>query len=104
VAGTVRVFERWTKAGGGLDVSMHDDLYCDATLPDTAVPPGACFETKAFPMPFLFRYRITKAGRLIDALGRDLECDGSSNFIITSTGRLKIRGALSIGPIFATDS
>jgi hypothetical protein len=61
-------------------VSMHDELYCYATLPDTDVPPGACFETKAFPMPFLFRYRITKDGRLIDALGRDLECDGYLEF------------------------
>jgi hypothetical protein len=59
---------------------MHDELYCDATLPDSDVPPGACFETKAFAMPFLFQYRITKDGRLIDALGRDLECDGYLEF------------------------
>jgi hypothetical protein len=65
---------------GGLDVGMHDELYCDATLPDADVPPGTCFETKAFPAPFLFRYRITKAGRLIDALDRDLECDGYLEF------------------------
>jgi hypothetical protein len=61
-------------------VSMHDELYVDATLPDSDVPSGACFETKAFPAPFLFRYRITKAGRLIDALGRDLECSGYLEF------------------------
>ena len=29
---------------------------------------------------FLFRYRITKAGRLIDDCGRDLECDGYLEF------------------------
>jgi hypothetical protein len=59
---------------------MYDELFCDAELPDTDVPPGACFQTKAFPEPFLFRYRITKAGRLIDAYGRDLECDGYLEF------------------------
>lgn len=31
-------------------------------------------------MRFLFRYRITKAGRLIDACCRDLECDGYLEF------------------------
>jgi hypothetical protein len=61
-------------------VGIHDELYVEATLPDAAVPSGVLFETKAFPAPFLFRYRITKAGRLIDALGRDLECDGFLEF------------------------
>jgi hypothetical protein len=61
-------------------MGMHDELYCDAELPDDAVPAGAVFETKAFPYPFLYRYRITKAGRLIDALGRDLECEGYLEF------------------------
>jgi hypothetical protein len=61
-------------------MGMHDELYCDAELPDAAVPAGATFETKAFPHPFLYRYRITKVGRLIDAFGRDLECDGYLEF------------------------
>jgi hypothetical protein len=52
-------------------MGMHDELYCEAELPD-AVPAGTIFETTTFPHPFLYRYRITKAGRLIDACGRDL--------------------------------
>jgi hypothetical protein len=61
-------------------MGMHDELYCDAELPDADVPARTIFETTAFPEPFLFRYRITKAGRLIDARGRDLECDGYLEF------------------------
>jgi hypothetical protein len=61
-------------------MGMHDELYCDAELPDADVPAGAIFETKAFPHAFLFRYRITKAGRLIDACCRDLDCDGYLEF------------------------
>jgi hypothetical protein len=48
----------------------------------------AVFETKAFPYPFLYRYRITKAGRLIDACNRDLEC--------TWTGLWKLADGQSI--------
>jgi hypothetical protein len=66
------------KLGGTM--GMHDELYCDAELPDADAPAGAIFETTAFPEPFLFRYRITKAGRFIDACGRDLECDGYLEF------------------------
>jgi hypothetical protein len=62
-------------------MGMVDELYCDAQLPDEDVPAGAVFETKAFPYPFLYRYRITKAGRLIDACNRDLECDGYVDFV-----------------------
>jgi hypothetical protein len=40
-------------------------------------------------MPFLFRYRITKDGRLIDALGRDLECDGYLARLLSWPGRAK---------------
>jgi hypothetical protein len=61
-------------------MGMHDEVYCDAELPDADVPAGAIFETTAFPEPFLFRYRIANAGRLIDACGRDLECDGYLEF------------------------
>jgi len=45
-------------------------------LPDAALPAGSCFETKAFPEARLSRYRITKEGRLIDSVGRDLEVEG----------------------------
>jgi hypothetical protein len=66
---------------GGTPVGMHDELYCEAELlPDSDVPAGAIFETKAFPHPFLMRYSITKAGRLIDGCGWDLECDGYLEF------------------------
>jgi hypothetical protein len=34
-------------------MGLYDELYCDAELPDTAVPPGTCFQTKVFPEPFL---------------------------------------------------
>jgi hypothetical protein len=64
----------------GKTMGMHDELYIEAELPDADVPAGAIFETTAFPEPFLFRYRITKAGRLVDACGRDLECDGYLEF------------------------
>ena len=61
-------------------MGFYDELYCEAELPDTDVPPGACFRTRAFPGPLIFQYRITKDGRLLDALGRDLECDGFLEF------------------------
>ncbi len=61
-------------------MGMHDELYCEAELPDADVPAGAMFETKAFPCPFLYRYTISKAGRLIDAHGRDLACEGYLEF------------------------
>jgi hypothetical protein len=64
----------------GRTMGMHDEVYGNAELPDADVPAGAIFETTAFPEPFLFRYRITNAGRLIDACGRDLECDGYLEF------------------------
>src|SRR5271168_1686046 len=57
-------------------MGMVDELLCFAQLPDQDVPAGAVFKTKAFAYPFLYRYRITKAGRLIDVCNRDLECDG----------------------------
>jgi hypothetical protein len=63
-----------------MTMGMHDELFCEAELPDSDVLAGATFETKAFPYPFLYRYKITKAGRLIDACGRDLECDGYLEF------------------------
>src|SRR5258708_4633033 len=63
-----------------MTMGMHDELYCEAELPDADVPAGAMFETKAFPCPFLYRYTISKAGRLIDAHGRDLACEGYLEF------------------------
>jgi hypothetical protein len=61
-------------------VGFYDEVFCDAEMPDTDAPPGACFRTRSFPGPLLFQYRITKDGRLVDALGRDLECDGFLGF------------------------
>ncbi len=61
-------------------MGMYDELLCEAELPDADVPAGAMFETRAFPFPFLYRYAITKSGRLIDACGRDLECEGYLEF------------------------
>jgi hypothetical protein len=43
---------------------VFDELYCDAELPDAALPAGSCFETKSFPEARFSRYRITKEGRL----------------------------------------
>ena len=57
-------------------MGLFDEIYCDVELPDTDVPAGTWFQTKAFPQPSLSRYRISKEGRLIDSVGRDLEVDG----------------------------
>lgn len=61
-------------------MGLYDNLYCDADLPDTDVPPGSRFQTKSFLDPRLLKYRITKAGRLIDSLGRDLQVNGYVRF------------------------
>jgi len=61
-------------------MGLYDNLYCDAELPDAAVPPGCRFQTKSFLDPRLLKYRITKAGRLLDSWGRDLEVDGYVRF------------------------
>jgi len=63
-------------------MGMHDELYIEeaGSLPDADVTAGAIFETKAFPRPFLMQYKITNAGRLIDACGRYLECEGYLEF------------------------
>jgi hypothetical protein len=61
-------------------MGLYDTLYCDAEMPDTDVPPGSRFQTKAFVDPRLLKYRITRAGRLIDSWGRDLHVDGYVHF------------------------
>jgi hypothetical protein len=63
---------------------MFDEIFCDAALPDDAWPSGTCFQTKSFPSPCMFRYRITGAGRLIDADGNDVEPDGYIVFYTTA--------------------
>ena len=61
-------------------MGLYDNHYCDAEMPDSAVPPGSRFQTKSFLDPRLRKYRITKAGWLIDSWGRDLEVDGYVRF------------------------
>ncbi|MGC2032656.1 MAG: hypothetical protein WA642_21750 [Steroidobacteraceae bacterium] len=61
-------------------MGMYDEIYCHAELPDGRDPRGMCFQTKSFPDPFMCRYRITSAGRLIDSAGNDLEPDGYITF------------------------
>jgi hypothetical protein len=65
-------------------MGMYDEIYCHASLPDRDDPPGTCFQTKSFPDPCLFRYRITSEGRLIDSAGNDLEPDGYIAFYTTN--------------------
>jgi hypothetical protein len=65
-------------------MGMYDEIYCHAALPDGDDPPGMCFQTKSFPDPCMFRYRITSEGRLIDSAGNDLEPDGYITFYTTN--------------------
>lgn len=57
-------------------MGMYDEIQCDAPLPDGYKGIGTRFQTKSFPDPALQRYKVTSSGRLIDALGNDLEPDG----------------------------
>src|ERR1700682_1362704 len=88
-------------------MGMYDEIYCHTALPDGDDPPDTCFQTKSFPDPCLFRYRITSEGRLIDSAGNALEPDGYITFYTTnqeqpywmprSQGRMKLgRGSLGI--------
>jgi hypothetical protein len=61
-------------------MSMYDELYLEVELPDREIPAGTCFQTRSFPAQFLDRYRITAAGRLVNANGRDLEVEGYVTF------------------------
>jgi hypothetical protein len=61
-------------------MGMFDEIYCEAALPDGDDPPGTRFQTKSFPSPCMFRYRITAEGRLVDSDGNDVEPDGYINF------------------------
>jgi hypothetical protein len=64
-------------------MGMFDEIFCDANLPDGDSPPRTCFQTKSFPNPCMFRYRITAGGRLIDSDGNDVEPDGYITFYAT---------------------
>ena len=66
-------------------MGMYDEIYCDAPLPDGYKCTMAGFQTKSFPDPGMQRYKITRAGRLIDALGNDLEPDGYIAFYTSDT-------------------
>jgi hypothetical protein len=61
-------------------MSRFDEIRCDAALPDASPTEGIHFQTKSFPVPSMQRYVITKPGRLLDMLGRDLEPDGYVTF------------------------
>lgn len=71
-------------------MGMFDEMYCDVALPDGDWPIGTCFQTKSFPNPCMFRYRITAGGRLIDSDGNDVGPDGYITFY--STERAKQNG------------
>jgi hypothetical protein len=66
-------------------MGMYDEIHCDAPLPDGYKGTLAGFQTKSFPDPGMQRYKITSAGRLIDALGNDLEPDGYIAFYTSDT-------------------
>ncbi|HET6492005.1 MAG TPA: hypothetical protein VFG44_03440 [Burkholderiales bacterium] len=59
---------------------MFDEIRCDAPLPDGYDASGVWFKSKSFPDCCLCRYTITKAGRLVDSAGNDLEPEGYLNF------------------------
>lgn len=61
-------------------MGMYDEIQCDAPLPDGYEGARVRFQTKSFPDPGLQHYRITSSGKLIDALGNDLEPDGYITF------------------------
>lgn len=61
-------------------MGTFDEIFCDAALPDDRACSGTRFQTKSFPEPCLFQYRITKAGRLVDSLGFDLQVEGYISF------------------------
>jgi hypothetical protein len=80
-------------------VSLYDEICCDAELPDFDVLPGSVFQTRSFYYACLQKYRLTKAGRLIDQWGRDLELDG---YLILrpapdGSGALKFRARFAEG-------
>ncbi len=80
-------------------MGLFDEMFCDATLPDGDYPPGTCFQTKSFPSPCMFRYRITSEGRLIDSDGNDVEPDGYISFYTTERAErngLEQRGILTL--------
>jgi hypothetical protein len=66
-------------------MGMYDEIQCDAPLPDGNKATRERFQTKSFPNPGMQRFRITGTGKLIDALGNDLEPDG---YITLLSGRL----------------
>lgn len=57
-------------------MGMFDEIECAVPLPDGGPGPGTVFQTKSLPVRSLSRYQVTADGRLVDALGRDLEPDG----------------------------
>lgn len=61
-------------------MGMFDEIRCETPLPDGNPTEGIIFQTKSFPEPCLQRYVITKAGRLVDLRGNDLEPDGHITF------------------------
>jgi len=72
-------------------MGMFDEIICDAALPDGDDLPDTTFQTKSFPNPCMFRYRITVDGRLIDSDGNDIEPDGYISFYTTEERRLTLR-------------
>ena len=64
-------------------MGMFDEIRCEAPLPDGRDAPDIYFQTKTFPFPCMQRYVITRAGRLIDSVGNDLEPDGYITFYTT---------------------
>lgn len=57
-------------------MGMFDEVRCEAPLPDGYDSGGVWFQTKSFPDSCLCRYTLTRAGRLVDSQGNDLEPEG----------------------------
>lgn len=64
-------------------MGMFDEIRCEVPLPDGDDNLGIWFQTKSLPDPFMKRFTITSAGRLIDSVGNDLEPDGYISFYTT---------------------
>ncbi|MGC1458073.1 MAG: hypothetical protein WA825_07325 [Steroidobacteraceae bacterium] len=61
-------------------MGLYDEIRCEVPLPDGGRIVDVKFQTKTFPCPGMQRYVITRAGRLVDSLGNDLEPDGYITF------------------------
>jgi hypothetical protein len=78
-------------------MGLYDEIRCEVPLPDGGRIVDVQFQTKTIPCPGMQRYLITRAGRLVDSLGNDLEPDG---YITFYTSEVDSESATAAGPIW----